>query len=81
MEWQPIETIPMDTVVLVGSKAQVVDGAFQEGSVFPCLAYCWPARTEHNITYSDLSAWDGCGGYEDVWPKPTHWMPLPEAPK
>lgn len=81
MKWQPIETIPMDTVVLVGSPAQVIGGVMREGSVCPCSAYRWPAKTEQNITYKDLSDCDRDGDYGDVWPNPTHWMPLPEAPK
>lgn len=80
-DWRPIETIPLDATVLVGSGPQVVDGAFVEGRVVPCSAYRWPAHTKENITYSDLSDWDGCGGYNDVWPTPTHWQPLPEPPQ
>ena len=77
-DWQSIETAPLDgTVFLAASPAGIYDGIYRGGSVVPCSASEW--RT--GVEFSDLSDCDRDGGHLSVWPAPTHWMPLPEAPQ
>lgn len=61
MEWQPIETAPMD-----GRRILTFREGFQEN-----IAVAWySASTDMWIPV-----------YGDIWPNPTHWMPLPQPPK
>ena len=66
-DWQPIESAPRDgTPVLL----YLNDGQFM-------------SMTTARFSYGQWSLIE-TGGYasdSDVWPDPTHWMPLPEPPK
>ena len=79
-EWQPIETAPKGgSRVLLASGGYVAIGAWDawlrhpDGRVVGLEAHCNPAALV------DCWRWDG-EGFE-CNPPPTHWMPLPEAPK
>lgn len=69
MEWQTIETAPLDTPILIW------DGSMQ------CVAkksiYTYQSG-------SPFTTWDcvGASGWdcEDTFETPTHWMPLPPPP-
>ena len=65
-EWQPIETAPQDGTVFLG---------YRDGKV----------REAHRVQRDDCEMWvfGGSSGSVEVAPqlKPTHWMPLPAAPK
>ena len=82
MQWQPIETAPEKTVILLAGKCQDTGG--------------WLCVTgEHQRAHDDPPSEDepyGCHNFAcqmAVWPGgadwigeewATHWMPLPEAP-
>ena len=69
--WQPIETAPKDGTlfdVWAGSgNGRIVDASFDPESGL----------------YVEYVVHGGCHGgeYEPIDPQPTHWMPLPPAPK
>ena len=65
-EWQPIETAPKDGTVFLGYKR----GQFRE---------CYKVPRDD----CDMWCFGGTSGADDLFPniKPTHWMPLPAAPK
>ncbi len=75
-EWQPIETAPKDG----GSVLLFIDRTAIEGQ--------WDNETRADgYVYGD-GKWvvdslpsHGCGCCSYDNPEPTHWMPLPEAPK
>ena len=72
--WRPIETAPRDgTLVILASE---------QG--------CWMAKYQpvYQSGYRPENPWSSMmlnhehiGGYEKRYAKPTHWMPLPAAPK
>jgi biotin carboxyl carrier protein len=76
--WQPIETAPKDgTVVLV------FDGQFVGTALFSA----WE-RDERGLVIglepedtNPPDCWEWTGDGSEVGPTPTHWMPLPAAPK
>lgn len=87
MEWQPIETAPKDgTDILLGfandNRPAVVavgvgnnpDTVALVGRAKVARWYAMPFRGWYESwdEYDSLNAVKGC---------PTHWMPLPEAPK
>lgn len=77
-DWQKIETAPRDgSVFLAASAAGIYDGLYQKGLVVPCSAREWLGK----VKFYDLSDCDRDGDHSSVWPDPTHWMPLPEAPQ
>jgi hypothetical protein len=68
--WQPIETAPKNTYILV----------FMEGSVYEARriweeGYEWYAHWK--FPFADAHGCGCCSGGDD---HPTHWMPLPEPP-
>ncbi len=67
MIWQPIETAPMDTPVLIW------DGQMM------ATAYCWAFESSPERKHWSIH---GASGYEfeEEFDAPTHWMPLPEPP-
>lgn len=65
MEWQPIETAPVDVDVLV-----------TDGSDTQCVARNSTLMESWQLTYCGSFAEDG-----DLCFEPTHWMPLPPPPK
>lgn len=65
MEWQPIETAPKDGTVVMG-----FDEKLPTRGLSPPIA-C--------IRWFD-TAWWGTTGDSIVMLRPTHWMPLPDAP-
>lgn len=64
-EWQPIETAPRDTVVIVGAA-----GASSETAFFVEPLNGWFSESSEITGFNQWRAFP-----------PTHWMPLPEAPK
>lgn len=72
MEWRPIESAPKDGtgVLLYGMPSEHAGVSWQKATVlsgyYDKLDGAWCSTT---------SAWDG------PFVKPTHWMPLPPAPK
>lgn len=66
MDWKPIETAPQDGSVFLGYR----DGKFREACRVP---------------RDDCEMWifGGQSGSTEFSPqlKPTHWMPLPPAPR
>jgi len=76
-EWQPIETAPKSTV-----NGRDVHGVYILGfcpdhdacDLESCICVVW----WEPLMNSGSGMWYGEGGYET---HPTHWMPLPAAPK
>lgn len=66
-EWQPIETVPLDTPVLLYAKevfaGQVVYIPWDKSRSIYAVGYDGP-EFDCDYVYGDL----------------THWMPLPESP-
>jgi hypothetical protein len=73
--WQPIDTAPKDgtRVLVYGQRGDVID----IGSWRGCGRY--RPRTKQRSAYFE-KAW-GADGSHIFSPQPTHWMPLPDAPK
>ena len=70
MGWQPIETAPKNTYVLV----------FMEGSIYEAKLRCAEGRKQYAVwdfPFADAHGCGCCAGGKDY---PTHWMPLPEPP-
>lgn len=69
LEWQPIETAPKDTFVLLAGPSgyTTIETVFATGRM--CSDYHEGRWIDH--ANDDLTDW----GFE-----PTHWMPLPDAP-
>lgn len=81
-EWQPISTAPTDgTIVLVASEGRTYVAAYKP---FSCFGW---AFVEDEFELEKDPEW--VNRYEvkprmNVWHVdhgPTHWMPLPSAPK
>lgn len=82
MNWQPIETAPKDGTTILGYE----DGhirliawgqGWKEGCVIKPSGPCWGISTGTELV--DYTTWDdGAGKY--LTAKPSHWMPLPDAP-
>jgi hypothetical protein len=77
--WQPIETAPKDQSVVLLHSSKWLE---------PCSGYFISAKyleKEYGNPYVMEEGWyPSCGFIFDlpeVVIKPTHWMPLPEAPK
>lgn len=78
-QWQPIETAPKDGRAI---------WLWSDGEAF--LGYCEPANHlwRHNDTWTLKASWtqresdmpDEIYGCNVTDAKPTHWMPLPDAP-
>ena len=72
MEWQPIETAPWDTYVLIcGNNGPAFD-----------MAVAWKDSSTDSVWmmtdyHDDITA----RAYRRHMAYPTHWMSLPEAPK
>lgn len=70
MEWQPIETVPKNTEVLV----------LMNGDVFQAIQV-WEGGYEQwvhwDFPFADAHGCGCCAGGRDY---PTHWMPLPNPP-
>jgi len=69
MEWQPIDTAPKETIVLVYGYW---DGELNEGDKVPDV---WRAKFEFDLWWID-----GGEYYSQYVRNPTHWMPLPNPP-
>ena len=65
-EWQPIETAPRDGRGFLVNCPHVEDGVSM---------MMWDAKLFMLVSLFDGKPW--VSGLE----RPTHWMPLPEAPK
>jgi hypothetical protein len=75
-QWQPIETAPKDgtNVLLFGLWAGEIHGVHD----------CPSMEIGYFSDGSDYEGFDWVatgGDYYCTWGKPTHWMPLPDAPK
>ena len=69
-EWQPIETAPKDTTVLIHwAESKGYNGHTGIGGLADC-------EEDGFLWYEDHGADSGETCLED----PTHWMPLPEPP-
>jgi hypothetical protein len=70
--WQPIETAPNheDERTRYGPTILVWDGN--------CVS---PAKRDKQGYFCDLESVDRDGEWNDFFPQPTHWMPLPLPPK
>ena len=75
MEWQPIETAPTD------GEAILVSGEVLGEWEIAIVEDLTPGRGDWVIcgTYWEEDGEYGCLARPDF--RPTHWMPLPEAPK
>ena len=69
MEWQPIETAPKNTDVLVFMEGDVFQGILDKEGGFVDKGWDFP--------FADAHGCGCCAGEENY---PTHWMPLPEPP-
>lgn len=70
MDWQPIETIPHKTNVLVYRPGQ-------RGDID--VAQYWPAEDGGDAHWWTAGGPNAGSDYTDD--ETTHWMPLPEPPK
>lgn len=67
MEWQPIETAPKNTNILVFMKGYV----YEAEQVLRGSKFIW------QFPFAD---YHGCGCCSEEVDRPTHWMPLPDFP-
>ena len=67
MNWEPIETAPMNGAPFLGCSVHTLDT-----EDFPCM---WSVRFDGYMGYF-RSNWD-----HEPLHQLTHWMPLPEPPK
>lgn len=80
-EWQPIETAPKDgRPILLFGDCRVTSGHWSAPSETPRIIYQdgFAPDTEWDEWEPYWASWDG--GFTEEHP-PTHWMPLPAAPK
>lgn len=75
MEWQPIETAPLDGTQIIATWIDVFGepcvGLARYGSCF--------VIENHERTGKTRIGWM-CEGGSETWSVPTHWMPLPPPP-
>ena len=79
--WQPIETAPKDgRPILLFGDCRVTSGNWSAPSETPRIIYQdgFAPDTEWDEWEPYWESWDG--GFTEEHP-PTHWMPLPAAPK
>lgn len=76
MEWQPIETAPMDEMVLV-----CIDGEVTVASKVPQNQVYDFEFLNMKFEIPKEGIWVDPLDCNEVLPLPTHWMPLPEPPK
>jgi hypothetical protein len=70
-EWQPIDTAPKDgTAILIWPAQSALTGSTE------CMTISYVVRW-----HDWKEAWIEASGEEYDTFYPTHWMPLPEAPK
>ena len=67
MAWQPIESAPEKTYILIGKKGEISTTAKLE-------------RHPH-VSFWTLAEVGGYAEDSDPSYEPTHWMPLPEPPQ
>lgn len=76
-DWRPIETLDTDDVVILGRKDGIHNDRFAKGASAPgCMN-----RYGEKVIYYDMRYCDRDGDYDDFYPSPTHWQPLPEPPQ
>lgn len=74
MKWQPIETAPKDGEILLIWIGDVDFGYCRNGK--------WFVINNGDYLYGGHGRDYACGVHDSfVYRPPTHWMPLPEAPK
>ena len=68
MDWQPIETAPLDgrELLIYDEHLGIVIGSY--------------GKPEKMFVASDWNAYC-CGCHPEKLDRPTHWMPLPEPPE
>jgi len=66
MEWQPIETVPINDPVLLFTHGGIIEG-FKD----------YDGKFQQEVIYC---TYDGCGGPAFEC-QPTHWMPLQPPPQ
>jgi hypothetical protein len=73
LAWQPIETAPKDTEILLTDMAFVHVGRFdaEADAEYPWRFLDWTSRKSE----IGLNGWK-----HDIERGPTHWMPLPAPP-
>jgi hypothetical protein len=69
-DWQPISTAPRDGTAILGYGIEVLRGAFAEA---------WAIRVISLQSGRHRYVWRVLGS--EMWLSPTHWMPLPAAPR
>lgn len=79
MDWQPIETAPMD-----GTWVLLTGGSINYGWDGDTTPEVVSAQYSHELNFAKADghwqfAWYD-GGYYGMYPNPTHWMPLPGKP-
>ena len=75
MIWQPIATAPKDEWILM-TEWRPIETAPKDGT--DVLVWCGGAMF---IAYMEVGRWFFDRTDHSVKPLPTHWMPLPPAPK
>lgn len=84
-DWQPIETAPKDgTEVLLFVPGYIGGRRVMEGNIVVGAWIDDHAWGREGVWWSDISdPYEGHSGAtaDSVDLTPTHWMPLPEAPK
>ncbi|MFA7333370.1 MAG: DUF551 domain-containing protein [Kiritimatiellia bacterium] len=85
--WSPIESAPRDgTFILLCGGETTEDDYSNEGvqKNRPVVAKFTPETHFDFDTEQEQEMWDMCywdGAWRTAYIKPTHWMPLPAAPK
>lgn len=78
--WQPISTAPKDgTAILIYEPAD--ESRFNEASIYVCRWESHEGMTWKREHGPGAGAWTETEGEQFLEFDPTHWMPLPEAPK
>ncbi len=66
-EWQDIATAPRNETMIL---------AWEKDATCPYISWFWMGSWK-----TDSSEFNDSDRFYSSWPKPTHWVPLPEPPK
>ena len=72
-KWQPIDTAPKDGTLILAHLPDSDD----------CYVIGWCDKAKDIRSYFNADGWCIAWDGESLsdWSQPTHWMPLPDAPK
>jgi hypothetical protein len=70
-DWRPILTAPRDGTKIITLEGDDVQIAHWDSTV----------HTNHGRVTYQREGWSNDSGWIAKFPEPTHWLPIPEAPK